>query len=219
MLKKILFLISCILLFLSFVCVVKYNYTIFVSETYFNNYKFSFEVEKKDSLIYYGHRVNNSKRELSKNITKTLFRRFCYLNSGVFSYIESVDNDKGVLRNNKGFVYSIIKNSNDEYIFNAYNNGSVIDTYGVKKIPSKFKIFMMLRKGLNSNVINDIDSTTCNDIKSTGQFSTHRFRDGTILVIEYVFKNGNYNVKNWFYNKDKLQLYRRILKKDYNLIE
>lgn len=170
---------------------------------------------------YSGYVVDN-KKDLSKCKPSFLgeYDLESYLIKDVSSARFEIKYQKGILRYCNGSFYSCHKIDGDKgYVFNTYYKSVLVDSYHIIKIPNKEKIFHVLKKGANIDEIEKIDKTA-SDVKEKYSFySTHRFDDGTILQISYMYKHNDYYVKDWIYQADRIRLFENLLKKDYKLIQ
>lgn len=124
-----------------------------------------------------------------------------------------------LLRNNNGFVYSIVKPADNQgYVFYVYNKGFVVAEIHIIKIPSKELMEKNLEKGKKIIDLAKIDKTI---LETNSNFSRHRFYDGTMVYIESDFDKDDNRGKiiDWFYTEDSLHLIQKILKKDLKLIK
>ena len=192
--------------------------------------------EKTVGDKYYGYRINNKKNAERLKPTKNIDVK----NLGYYELIRGLEEENKeiipeyqdarnkidfeigeneLLRNNNGFVYSILKpKGHTGYVFYTLKDGKVVDEAHIIKLPSKNKMIRILKKGLKRQNLLNIDPTV---LESESNVSVHRFIDGTMLLIFYE-EDANWKnprVSSWIWEKDPVNLVNNILKKDYDLIK
>lgn len=208
------------------------------SETMQKEYTTEYDLNKKldnqNNYIknnkYFGYQIDNSKNACNLKSTNNIdLKKLIEYDDWLAMY----DNDEWkksgsfdisinkneLLRNNNGFVYSILKlKKQNGYIFTVYDKGFAVAEIHIIKIPSKYLLVKKLKKGVSVKKIAEIDKTILEAYSNT---SRHRFNDGTMVYIETNFNdNGEKDIiTDWFYKKDPIGLINNILKKDYDLIK
>lgn len=146
--------------------------------------------------------------------------------------IYSIDNieeliGKAYIRYNNGRYYAIYKTGSKKkgyhYLIVTFNQEHE-DFWYVTKIPSKKKFKKKVKKGTHLKTVKKIDRDTYNTAfynEYTPQYeSFHRFKDGTVAFVTYKKnKKHKWVVKQVRYERDKMNVVKNLLKKDYRLIK
>ena len=181
---------------------------------------------KTNSNTYYGYKINNKKNASTLLPVKTINIKFLesyydieddknnieFKNRSAEHRRFKIIKNKELLRNNRGFYYSILRPNRKGFVFYSLRDGEIIDEAYIVKIPSKQKMIRILK-------VAKVDETAILS-KKNQCYSWHRFDDGTMLEIEYSTNDWvDLRVKKWKWKNDPVNLINNILKKDYDLIK
>lgn len=214
--KKLIFLVSSIVVALLFIMFAKYQ--IIALNTEKNSYEYGFEEESLKT--YHGIDIDNEiSAEKLQEESLDNFQEKSYVDYFRGSFLPPLNIGKGVLRNNNGFIYSIHKLASEQgYIICTYSEGSLIDCYHILNIPSKIETLLKIHKGMKRTRLEKVDSKI-KFVKDKQATTVHRFGDGTMLEIQYKKVKDNWEVKDYILYEDEINLLNRILKKDYDIVK
>lgn len=213
--KKIILIVSWSLVILLILMFIKYESIALKVEK--SSYEYSFEEE--NLMTYHGIDIDNEiSAETLEEESINNFPEKSYVDYFWGSFLPPINIGKGVLRNNNGFIYSIHKLESEQgYVICTYSEGSLIDCYHILNIPSKKEMLLKIHNGMKKTSLEKIDSKI-KFIKDKETITVHRFSDGTMLEIQYNKTEKDEEVKNYILYEDGIDLFNKILKKDYDII-
>lgn len=214
--KKLIFLVSSIVVALLFIMFARYQIVALKTEKF--SYEYGFEEE--NLKIYHGININNEiSAEKLQEESLDNFQEKSYVDYFRGSFLPPMNIGKGVLRNNNGFIYSIHRlESKQGYVICTYSEGSVIDCYHILNIPSKIETLLKIHKGMKRTSLEKVDSKI-KFVKDKQAATVHRFDDGTMLEIQYKKVKDDWEVKDYILYEDGINLLNRILTKDYDIVK
>lgn len=213
--KKIILAVSCSLVILLILMFIKYESIALKVEK--SSYEYSFEEE--NLRTYHGIDIDNEiSAETLEEESINNFSGKSYVDYFRGSFLPPINIGKGVLRNNNGFIYSNHKLESEQgYVICTYSEGSLIDCYHILNIPSKKEMLLKIHNGMKKTSLEKIDPKI-KFIKDNETITVHRFIDGTMLEIQYNKTEKDEEVKNYILYEDGIDLFNKILKKDYDII-